>query len=124
MLAQQLRGDHHDFVRRRKVVDLARQPVEQAKALGADLQCPFRRDPGGGLDDDGEPPGRPAVIAQDRRIIEVHYDDFRCAAAIEGHLLVAEGQSFARQAYAHHQVVEIGDLGPSCSGCFAPAKVE
>jgi hypothetical protein len=66
-----------------------------------------------GLDHDGDDPDRRPVLADDRRIVEIHPDLLRLAGTPQRQLLIRIGQCAARQADLHDVVVEVGDLRPA-----------
>ena len=68
--------------------------------------------PGRRFDNHGQHARRPAVVAKDRRIVEVHEDLLRQAVAVQRHLLVAVGQGPAGEPDPHHGLVEVGNLRP------------
>ncbi len=83
----------------------------QARALGLDVA--FGLDLAGGLDHDRHDAGNHAILVADRRIVEVHPDLLGRAAAVQREFLIPVTERAARQADAHHVVVEGRYFGPA-----------
>ena len=76
-------------------------------------QLAFGAHLGRGLDHDRDHADDGALRVHDRRVVEVHPDLLRLAAAVQGQLVVAPGPGGAVQAGAHRLAVEFRDFGPA-----------
>ncbi|PAV66930.1 hypothetical protein WR25_22932 [Diploscapter pachys] len=90
--------------------------AQPAQRIGQGQQkggTPLGRDAFGRFRQDADDATRRAAFVEDRRIIEVHPHALGRTVTIERQFLVMVMQRSARQADAHHIVVEVGDLRPA-----------